>query len=198
MSEYARSSMVMFRRVMNAVRTALMFHVRYPWVRYGNNVHVCWSTSIWSPNRKVRLGNNVGIGLNCTINSDLTVGNDVMIAGHVGLISRNAHRYDVVGTSMFQSPRNDRDEIVIEDDVWIGFGSIILSGVRIGRGTIIAAGAVVHKDVPPYSVFVPCKGSVIRSRFSREQIELHEKGLRRAGVISADSEGQLNGVLDLQ
>lgn len=188
--------MVMFRKFMNAVRTALMFHVRYPWVQYGKNVHVCWSTSIWSPNRKVRLGNNVGIGLRCTINSDLIVGNDVMIAGHVGLISRNAHRYDLVGTSMFQSPRNDRDEIVIDDDVWIGFGSIILSGVRIGRGSIIAAGAVVHKDVPPYSIFVPCKGSVIRSRFSQEQIELHDNGLRLAGVISADPEEWGNGVLD--
>jgi acetyltransferase-like isoleucine patch superfamily enzyme len=190
MSHHTRSASVMFKRLMNAVRTFLMFHVRYPWVQYGKNVHICWSTSIWSPNRKIRLGNNVGIGLNCIINSDLTIGNDVMIAGNVGLVSRNAHRYDVVGTSMFQSPRGDRGQIVIEDDVWIGFGSIILSGVRIGRGTIIAAGAVVHQDVPPYSIFVPCKGSVIRNRFSRAQIELHEDGLRRAGVVSVGPEGR--------
>jgi acetyltransferase-like isoleucine patch superfamily enzyme len=196
MSGQAHAVIGMFKRVMNAVRTVLMFHVRYPWVEYGKNVHVCWSTSIWSPNRKVRLGNNVGIGLHCTINSDLIVGNDVMIAGHVGLISRNAHRHDLVGTSMFQSPRNDRNEIIIEDDVWIGFGSIILSGVRIGRGTIIAAGAVVHKDVPRYSIFVPSKGRVIQNRFSPEEIELHDKELRLAGVIFADPEGQGTGVLD--
>jgi acetyltransferase-like isoleucine patch superfamily enzyme len=173
------------KRVLNAVRRVLMFHVRYPWVKYGRNVHVTWSTSIWSPNRLVCMGNNVGIGLNCVINADLRIGNDVMIAGHVGLISRNAHRYDVVGTSMFQSPRGDKDEIVIEDDVWIGFGAIILSGVRIGRGSIIAAGSVVNRDVPPYSIFIPGQGSILRQRFSHEQVEEHEIGLRRAGVISS-------------
>jgi len=85
---------------------------------------------------------------------------------------------------MFQSPRGDKGEIIIEDDVWIGFGAIILSGVRIGRGSIIAAGAVVLKDVPPYTIFTPVQNHVLRRRFSPEQIEQHEAGLRNAGVIA--------------
>jgi acetyltransferase-like isoleucine patch superfamily enzyme len=109
-----------------------------------------------------------------------------MLASHVGLISRNAHRYDIVGTSMFQSERGDKGEIVIEDDVWIGFGAIIMSGVRIGRGSIIASGSIVPEDVPPYSIYVPAKGRVIRSRFTPEQIERHECGLRRTGIISSN------------
>jgi acetyltransferase-like isoleucine patch superfamily enzyme len=178
--------MARLKTVLNSVRNLLMFHVRYPWIRYGENAHVQWSTTFWAPNRKIRLGNNVGIGRHCEITSDLTIGNDVMLASHVGLISRNAHRYDVVGMSMFQSQRGDKGEIVIEDDVWIGFGAIVMSGVRIGRGSIIASGSIVQNDVPPYSIFAPARGCVIRSRFTPEQIERHESGLQRNGVISSN------------
>jgi acetyltransferase-like isoleucine patch superfamily enzyme len=176
--------MVKLKGFLNYVRTILQFHLLYPWIEYGSNVHVQWSATFWAPTRNIRLGNNVGIGSNCVILSDLTIGNDVMIAPHVALLSRSTHRYDVVGTSMFQSPRGDKGEIIIEDDVWIGFGAIILSGVRIGRGSIIAAGAVVLKDVPPYTIFTPVQNHVLRRRFSPEQIEQHEAGLRNAGVIA--------------
>jgi acetyltransferase-like isoleucine patch superfamily enzyme len=179
--------MVKLKHFLNAIRNILIFHVQHPWIEYGRNVHVQWSTTFWSPHHKVILGDNVGIGARCVVNTDLTIGNDVLIASHVAFVARDAHRYDVVGTSMFQSPRGDHCEIVIEDDVWIGFGAIILSGVRIGRGSIIAAGATVIKDVPPYSIFVPAGGHVHRSRFSPEQIEQHEAGLHDSGVISIHS-----------
>jgi acetyltransferase-like isoleucine patch superfamily enzyme len=167
----------------NHIRTVLLFHLRYPWINYGKNVHVQWSATFWAPNRKIHLGNNVGIGPHCVILSDLTIGNDVMIAPQVALLSRHTHRYDVVGTSMFHSPRGDKGEIVIEDDVWIGFGAIVFSGVRIGRGSIIGAGAVVLNDVPPYSIVIPIQNHILKRRFSPEQIEQHEAGLRNAGVI---------------
>jgi acetyltransferase-like isoleucine patch superfamily enzyme len=175
----------LYKRAGRYIRSVIFFKMRYPWIERGRNVNVTWSTSVVSPNRRVRFGNNVWVGLRCVINSDLTVGNDVLIASHVGLLSRNAHRYDLVGVSMFQSIPCETGEIVIEDDVWIGFGAIILSGVRIGRGSIIAAGSVVQKDVPPYSIFAPAQGSVIRRRFTSEQIEEHERGLRQAGVLCA-------------
>ena len=84
---------------------------------------------------------------------------------------------------MFQSPRGDKGEIIIEDDVWIGFGAIIMSGIRIGRGSIIAAGSVVLNDVPPYSILIQKRNQELRRRFSSEQIKQHEIELRRAGVI---------------
>lgn len=172
------------KKLLNSVRNLLIFHVRYPWVHYGKNVHVQWSTTFTAPHRKIRLGNNVGIGGRCVITADLTIGNDVLIAPHVALLSRYPHDPDVVGTSMFQGPRADRGEIVIEEDVWIGFGAIILSGVRIGRGSVIGAGAVVLKDVPRYSVCLPQQQHILRPRFTSEQIERHEAALQRAGVIS--------------
>ena len=175
--------MTKLKNVLNTIRNILMFHVRYPWIKYGRNVHVQWSTTFWAPRRKIRLGNNVGIGRHCIIDSDLTIGNDVLIASHVALLSRYPHRYDVVGTSMFQSPRGDKGEIIIEDDVWIGFGAIIMSGIRIGRGSIIAAGSVVLNDVPPYSILIQKRNQELRRRFSSEQIKQHEIELRQAGVI---------------
>jgi len=161
-----------------------MFRIRYPWVSYGKNVHVQWSTTFWAPTRKVVLGNNVGMGSNCSILSDLVVGNDVLIAPSVAFLSKRTHRYDIVGISIFQSPRGDRGEIVIEDDVWIGYGAIIMSGVRIGRGAVIGAGAIIQHNVPPYTIVVQNPNLVLRSRFTPEEIEQHEVLLTRTGVIS--------------
>ncbi|WP_180366040.1 hypothetical protein [Ligilactobacillus sp. WC1T17] len=60
-------------------------------------------------------------------------------------------------------------DTVVEDEVWIGYGSTILTGVTIGKGSIIGARSVVAKDVPPFSVYVGNK--VIKQRFSPEIIE---------------------------
>ena len=171
------------KRLLNFVRNILLFHVRYPWVRYGKNVHVQWSATFIAPNKKIRIGDNVGIGGRCIITSDVIIGNDVLIGPHVALLSRYPHRTDLVGTSMFQGPSADRGEIVIEEDVWIGFGTIILSGVRIGRGSVIAAGAMVLKDVPRYSIVFPRQEQIVKPRFSAEQIDLHEAALESAGII---------------
>lgn len=172
------------KHFLNFARNLLLFHVRYPWVQYGKNVHVQWSATFTAPNRKVRIGNNVGIGPHCSIMSDTIIGNDVLIAPHVALLSRYPHRTDLVGTSMFQGPRADRGVIVIEEDVWIGFGAIIFSGVRIGRGSVIAAGAVVLKDVPRYSILLPKQEHTLKPRFSPNEVELHEAALQRTGVIA--------------
>jgi len=64
--------------------------------------------------------------------------------------------------------------VTVEDDVWIGSRAIILSGVTVGRGSIVAAGAVVTRSVPPYSVVGGCPARVIRFRWDVETILLHE------------------------
>ena len=176
----------MLKGLLNHVRNFLLFKIRYPWVEYGHNVHVQWSTTFWAPNKKIRLGNNVGIGRYCEINTDITIGSDVLVASHVAFVARDAHTTNIVGTTMFAGPRGDKFEIVIEDDVWCGFGAIILSGVRIGRGAIVGAGAVIHKDVPAYSIVVAPAAYELRSRFTPEQIAQHEAALGRAGVIPRD------------
>ncbi len=77
-------------------------------------------------------------------------------------------------------PEDDQD-VIIDDDVWVGSGAIILKGVRVGRGSIIAAGAVVNKDVPPYSIVGGVPARKIGTRFGNvETILKHEASLYQA------------------
>ena len=103
---------------------------------------------------------SVSVGENCSIQiytvivgskqSPIRIGNDVRIAGHCMMVSAN-HRFDdpdqpIRTQGMKYAP------IVIEDDVWVASRVNIMAGVTVGRGSILAAGAVVTKDVPPYSI----------------------------------------------
>ena len=64
-----------------------------------------------------------------------------------------------------------KGNITVDDDVWIGFRSTILSGVHIGQGAVIAAGSVVTKDVPPYAIVGGVPAKIIKYRFTPDQIE---------------------------
>lgn len=70
-------------------------------------------------------------------------------------------------------------EIIIDDDCWIGACAIILKGVHIGQGSIIGAGAIVTKDIPPYSIYVGSTTPTIRQRFSQEEVQEHERLLKK-------------------
>jgi len=131
------------------------------------------------------IGDNVGIGNHCVIITDVIIGNNVLIASHVGLVARDAH-ISQVGKTIFESPRGDQYEIVIEDDVWIGHGAIILSGVTIGKGSIVAAGALVVHNVPPYSIVGIKPAEVIGWRFTNEEIASHER-LLAGGAVNGKS-----------
>ena len=64
-----------------------------------------------------------------------------------------------------------KGDITVEDDVWIGYGSKILSGVTLGQGAVIAAGSVVTRDVPPYAVVAGVPAKIVRYRFDKEVID---------------------------
>jgi len=170
------------RGLLNSIRNVLLFRFRYPWIGHGRKIHLQWSTKIWSPHKLVRLGDHVDIGSRCEISTDLIIGNHVLVGDSVASLARDAHS-SYVPFATFDAPRGDKFQVVVEDDVWIGYGSIVLSGVTIGRGAIIAAGAIVAKDVPPYSVVVSQPSVVLKRRFSEEQVQHHEEELRRRGVI---------------
>ena len=76
-----------------------------------------------------------------------------------------------VSFSLEEYEATSKGNIVIDDDVWIGYGATILSGVHIGQGAVIAAGAVVTKDVPPYAIVGGVPAKVIKYRFPQEMIE---------------------------
>ncbi|MBQ7799060.1 MAG: antibiotic acetyltransferase, partial [Oscillospiraceae bacterium] len=90
------------------------------------------------------------------------------------------HRTDIVGkyikdvTEKEKLPDNDQD-VIIEDDVWIGTNAIILKGVKIGRGSVIGAGSVVTRNVPSYTIHVGSHGIFEKERFTKSEIEEHER-----------------------
>lgn len=63
---------------------------------------------------------------------------------------------------------NRENRIVIEDDVWIGYDALIMSGITIGKGSVVGARSIVTKDIPPYSIFIGNK--VVKSRFDNNII----------------------------
>lgn len=114
----------------------------------------------------------------CT-EAPLTIGRKVIFGPNPTIITGD-HRTDVVGKFIMDSheklPDNDVP-VVIEDDVWVGTNVTILKGVTIGRGSIIAAGAVVTKSCPPYSVIGGVPAKVLKFRFTIDEVLEHERTL---------------------
>lgn len=112
----------------------------------------------------VEIGDYSGIGINARLDSagPIVIGSHVMIAPDVVIVTAN-HKHDDI-TRPMQGQGFDIAPVTIEDDVWIGTRAIILPGVRIGRSSVIGAGAVVAKDVPAFSVAVGNPAKVVRRR----------------------------------
>jgi len=125
----------------------------------------------------VEFGDYVQFGPRCVVQCNIRFGNHVLIAPDVAFVGRNDHRIDVVGKTIWDSPRGVAQVTTVEDDVWIWYGAIVLSGVTIGRGSVVAAGAVVASDVGRYSIVAGVPAREIGKRFSDDEIQLHEEML---------------------
>lgn len=99
----------------------------------------------------IRLGARSGLGVNCRVGGPLEIGEDVMMAPGVIILTQN-HKFDDPDVPMIDQGYAPGEGVVIEDDVWLCTNAIILPGCRIGKGSIVAAGAVVTKDVEPYAI----------------------------------------------
>lgn len=114
-------------------------------------------------NPEVRIGNNSGIGVNCELNGNVTIGNNVLMGPEVVFYTQNHEFSDIQKTIIEQGYKEERP-IIIEDDCWIGRRAIILPGVRIAKGTIIGAGAIVTKSFPQYSIIAGNPAKIIGKR----------------------------------
>lgn len=121
-----------------------------------------------------------GSTIYCT-DAPCTIGKKVLFGPNPTIITGD-HRIDVIGKYIMDSteklPENDAP-VVIEDDVWTGANVTILKGVTIGRCSVIAAGAVVTKSFPPYSIIGGVPAKLLKMRFSEKEIEEHEEKLRQ-------------------
>ncbi len=111
------------------------------------------------------------IGRNCRIYPGVSIGRYTMLAHNVQIIGDD-HIYDIAGTPSIFSGRPELKKTKIGRDVWIGADSIVFTGVEIGDGAIIAAGAVVTKSIPKYVVVGGIPAKVIKRRFASVSDEL--------------------------
>lgn len=158
---------VLFKKVLRRIRTAFqcqLFESCGKRIRIGPHGSFTY--------RNIRLGDHVSIGPRAnflTTRAKIVIGDHVMTASDVTMIT-GGHRTDIKGKFMDEiteeeKNKDDDQDIIIEGDNWIGSRAIILKGVTVGKGAVIAAGAIVTKDVPPYSIVGGVPARVIRMRF---------------------------------
>jgi acetyltransferase-like isoleucine patch superfamily enzyme len=120
------------------------------------------------------------IGNNCLVYPNVRIGAYTMLANNVSIIGGD-HQYRRAGVPIIFSSRAETKETVIGKDVWIGAYSIIMAGIVIGDGTIIAAGSVVTKNLDPYSIYGGNPAKKIKDRFETEtEKNIHIAMLRKS------------------
>ncbi len=155
------------RRLANNIRTWYKFHVKYPWVKYNGFVRVMKGVS-FGKGMDIQIGNNVQFGIYSDIASNVHFGNNILCAGGVEFIGRYDHEFSTPQKTIWEGSRGDNGTTIVEDDVWIGTNAIILSGVRIGKGSIIAAGSVVTTDIPSCEIWGGNPAKKLRDRFESD------------------------------
>jgi len=162
--------------LLNKGRTIYLVKIKWNHYKIGKNFHAGRGVFLWAKHNIV-IGVNFYMGKYSIIECDAEIGNNVIFANNVSLIGRYDHHYQQVGVPIRlaeqirdknYSWKGLNEKIVIEDDVWVGLGSIILSGVHIGQGSIISAGSIVTKDVEPFSIYGGVPAKKIKNRFENE------------------------------
>lgn len=144
-------------------------------IEFGNNVSLGSGTIIECTGvirelgEKLTIGNHVGFAQNCflEVRGNITIGDNCIFASGVSMAAEN-HNFQSIDTPI-RLQGATRKGISIGNDCWIGTKVCILDGVTIGEGSIIAAGAVVNKDIPPYSVVGGVPAKVIKKRSNMEE-----------------------------
>ena len=176
---YGKSSITLkIRAIANYLRSFIRFKIRQPWIRTNGMTRIHSSVSLSSPHKQISFGHHVQLGPHCHISADIQFGNYVLCAAYVSFIGKNEHRFDIPGSTVWNSPRGIDKPTIIGNDVWIGHGSIIIGGVNIGDGCVIAAGSVVTKDIPAFCIVGGNPAKIIKKRFESEaEATIHAKYL---------------------
>lgn len=127
-----------------------------------NKVFIHSNVLIRSFSYNIIIGENTTINRNTNILSQCKIGANCSIAPNVVIVGAN-HNFSKTD-EIIKLQGSTSNGIIIEDDVWIGANSTILDGVRIGHGAIVAAGAVVYKNVPPYTIVGGVPARIIKKR----------------------------------
>ena len=156
------------RYILNGIRTWIIFHVLYKGrIKYDGMVRVSRGTQFLL--KDIKIGNNVQFGTECRIMNPAVFHNNILLASKVNFVGRYDHVTNIPGQLIWDGRPGYNDPIIVEGDVWIGYGATIMAGVTIGKGSVIAVGSVVTKNVPPCEVWGGVPAKKIHDRFKSEE-----------------------------
>lgn len=150
-------------------------------ITLGNDVIISRNCVIQGKTGPILIRDRADIGCNCIFSSisGIEIGKANLIAGHC-YIGGGQYRSDRVDIPMMDQGIYSKGPVILGDDVWLGAGVAVLDGVRIGKGSIIGAGAVVTRDIPEYSIAVGVPARIIGTREGSE-------GNKQVSTSPADS-----------
>ena len=172
--------------IIRLIKRLRMFYIRFRCRRFleAGKGFSCGRGTIFYAKNRITISSKMCFGRYCSLECDADIGNNVLIANNVGFVGRLDHDYKKVGIPIRFAPciRNSeynvpesKSKVTVGDDVWIGYGAIILSGVTIGDGAIIGAGSLVTKDVELFSIVGGSLAKKIGMRFDGEDLRKHIK-----------------------
>ncbi len=178
MRKIAIFSGFMFLKIKKLVNYCIRTYLMSKFSKIGKKVYIGHGGIFTYEN--IEIGDDVYVGANAVFQSSygkIIIGNHVMFGPGVNIHGGN-HKINEVGRLMKDAtPKQMGDDgiITIEDVCWIGANAIILTNVTIGKGSVVGAGAIVTKSLPPYSVYTGAPSVKLRERFTLEEIEEHTK-----------------------
>jgi len=135
-------------------------------ISFGNEIYIVDGAVLRADEGQIIIGNKFALNGNARIVADcggkIIIGNSVMVGPNT-IIRASNHKYESAAIDIWLQGQTG-ETIIIGDDVWIAANVVILPGVKIGSHSVIAAGAVVTKDVPEYSVVAGIPARVISTR----------------------------------
>lgn len=144
-------------RYFNAVRVGILKKL----IKIGNR-NIIQQDFRFGNKGVVRLGDNCRINENVYVQSAV-IGDNVLIAPNVAVLA-SSHNFERTDIPIVEQGDTELKTVIIEDDVWLGRNVIVLPGITIGTGAIVAAGSVVTKNVQPFSIVAGVPAKLIRKR----------------------------------
>lgn len=166
---------------------------RYIHIRHGLQ-HTAASAYVHSSAQvsgDLEAGEYAFVGPRCKLDPGVRIGRYSMLAAEVAIVGDD-HVWDVPGVPIQFTGRPAQRRTEVGDDVWIGYGVLVMRGVKVGRGAIVAARAVVTKDVPPYAIVAGVPARQIGERFPDADERAEHEAMLNGHLVTAQFAARLS------